>query len=164
MNKAVFEMILLTCIAIFLGLILNFFSPFGIPLFGQWQPEIGSVHAGGPCKPQIEEAHVNDISNLYLDENVVFVDARSHEDYIDGHIPRAISLPIAEFNTRHLDFIEQISFDQPIITYCSGVDCHDSHTLAKNLKEIGYSNIQVYARGMENWIAAGRPINEGEIP
>jgi len=44
----------------------------------------------------------NGIAKIYDSGEAVFVDARSREDYEEGHIKGAVSLPVGQFH----DFIE----------------------------------------------------------
>jgi rhodanese-related sulfurtransferase len=162
MARSIIEMIILVSIAIVLGLGINTFRTDGIPMFGQWNPSKGSIHAAGRCAPKTDEVSEDQISGLYLDSSIIFVDARSTADYEAGHIPRAISMPISEFDSKFPEFQMKVAPDQKIVAYCTGMQCHDSHDLAERLKENGYTNIRVYSRGFEGWVQAKRPYKEGK--
>ncbi len=164
MKRSIFEMIILITISIFAGLIVNAFSSNGIPLFGNWNPNLGSVNAGGPCKPSTIEITEDQITSLYLSLSTLFVDARTPDDYEEGHIPGAISFPVGAFNERIPQFLEEYPRDRQIIVYCSGIDCHDSHDLASLLKEQGYHDVLVYTRGFSGWIAEQRSVQIGPTP
>ena len=118
MTRSFLEMVLIVSIAILIGLLVNLVSPKGIPLFGNWDPSEGSLHAGGPCKPDTNEVSQTDITALYLDKNVLFVDARTAGDYREGHIQRAVSLPVYEFEKYYPDFDMQFPFEMTIVCYC----------------------------------------------
>ena len=54
---------------------------------------------------------------------IVVIDARSHDAYVQAHIPGAVSLPHREMmraSTRHLDP------DKVYVVYCDGIGCNAS--------------------------------------
>ncbi|MCD4654753.1 rhodanese-like domain-containing protein [bacterium] len=162
MTRSIFEMVILIAISIALSFAGNAINPNGIPFFGHWSPEKGSVNAGGPCAPDSNEITDIDMMDLYLSSGAVFVDARSIEDYSTGHIPRAINLPPDQIEDDIFGFMETYPPNTKIIVYCSGIDCQDSHDFAKTLKEYKYLNVVVYSLGMEEWKNKGRPIETSQ--
>ena len=164
MIRAATEMIIIGCLAVLVGLIINAFSPVGIPLFGQWNPTIGSVHAGGRCKPSIQESTEDAVAKYYVDPEYLFVDARSSSDYQEGHIPRAVSLPAGEFEDRIDEFLSIYPPTTKLVVYCSSTECHDADELAKQLKEMGYQDIILYAKGLAGWVEMNRPVKAGVDP
>jgi len=158
MIRSFYEMIILFAISIVVSFGGNAINPVGIPLFGQWSPDEGSVHAGGPCKPDSNEISDIDMMDLYLSSGALFVDARSVEDYKAGHIPRAFNLPLGQANDDIYEFMDKYPLNTKIITYCTGVKCHDSHELAEILSDYNYSDVTVYAKGFDEWKEKGRPV------
>lgn len=158
MNRAILELIILLAVSIGIAVIGNAVNPAGIPYFGQWSPERGLVHAGGPCAPSTVQISDSDALSDYLSGSALFVDARSRDDYDSGHIPGAVSLPLGSVHDAIYDFLDEYPVDKRIITYCSGVDCHDSHDLATALKEYGYTNLVVYSQGISGWKKQGRSL------
>lgn len=163
-NKSLFiEALFILVFCIVFSLIANLVSPKGIPVFnGQWDPLKGTMHAGGICAPKNQEMDFLSISFLLEKkmDRIVIVDARYKEDYVQGHIPGALSLPLGEFNRLIEGFMETVPFEKTIIAYCSGADCSDSHELAVLLKGAGYKNIQVYAGGMSDWVKNNKPMEK----
>ena len=159
--RPVYELIILLCLSIVVGLTVNAVSPAGIPLFGQWDPSKGLVNAGGPCMPDTNQVLESEIASLYLDREIVFVDARTSQDYEDGHIPGAVSLPVGQAEEAIYSFMDNYAVSKPLIVYCSNVDCTDSHDLADILKSYGYENIRLYPQGFAGWTKAGRPVEKG---
>ncbi len=71
-------------------------------------------------EPQVSEADAPRISleeaKAAFDGGVaVFVDVRSEAAYADGHIPGALSIPLAELESR----LDELDSGQWIITYCT---------------------------------------------
>jgi len=52
----------------------------------------------------------------------------------------------------------------PIVLYCSGGGCEDSHLLANRLVALGYRNLLIYAEGFPDWAARSRPVEKGPRP
>ncbi len=88
----------------------------------------------------------------------LFVDVRSQDMFDEGHIPGAISLPLGDFETRVEAFAVDVSTTQPIVTYCSGRLCQDSHTVAQWLMERGFENVVVYIDGFPGWVENEYPV------
>lgn len=99
---------------------------------------------------------------LFDEELVIFLDARSNEEYLSGHISDALSTPILAVVKRDLDMSQLLPGGRKIlVTYCSGGLCDTSVELAKELVDIGYKNIFVLEDGYPGWEAAGYPVEEG---
>jgi rhodanese-related sulfurtransferase len=154
--------ILLVVLAVAAALIVNHLSPVGIPLMGQWNLAKGVVHANP------DSAHLNDrleIDNIevakliYDGAQTLFVDARSEEDYEAGHVEGAISLSLRDFDASIEDFFNQYPPEQPIITYCSGRTCEDSHYLAQLLLDLGYERVNIMIDGFQIWKDKGFPVD-----
>jgi len=79
-------------------------------------------------------------------ENIVVVDVRKAEDYKNGHIPGAISIPATEFEDR----INELSKDKVTILYCYTQQCHLAAKSALKLASKGYPVIELEG-GMKTW-------------
>ena len=159
--KTVKEVSILIGVSMIAAFGVNLFSPRGIALVGQWDTSLGVVNArekNDVVMDQLEIDDVTDAKTLYDSGNVLFVDARSREDYSDGHIKGAYSLPVGEFDEQIDKFLELFELDKPIVTYCSGRTCEDSHHLAQLLIARGYQNTSVMIDGFPGWEAEGYPI------
>ena len=140
----------------------NFFSPAGIALVGEWDTSRGVVTAKSKNDVVDHELEldISEARNIYFLGKSIFVDARVSELYEEGHIRNAISLPVNQFD----DLVETFMADCPpsasVVTYCTGRECEDAHQLARYLSEAGYSDIQVYADGYGTWKEEGYPVEE----
>jgi rhodanese-related sulfurtransferase len=160
-RKTIKEIIILVGIAAVLGLAANFVSPRGIAMVGQWDPAKGVVTANTEktLDSGISEIQQVKVAREIFDRgDVLFVDARSKQSYEAGHIPGAVSLPVGAFDEQIGSFLNRYSPAQPIVTYCSGRACEDSHSLARMLTAAGYSNIRVFIDGFPAWEAEGYPV------
>lgn len=159
--KTIAEITIFLAACIVLSLLANGVSPSGIPLLGQWDTSKGVVRAGAPPPSDtsaFEIGIVSDARKTYDRGETIFVDARSDTAYAEGHVKGAISLPVGEFEQRIDDFWDRYPVDQPIITYCSGRSCDDSHRLAQLLLEFGYARVSIMIDGFPGWKAGGHPI------
>ena len=155
------EISLLLWVAVVLAIIVNYFSPAGIALVGQWDTSRGVITARAKNnvvsgKPEIEDIAI--AKQIFDSSNALFVDARSRDNYDDGHIPGAVSMPIGEFDNLIDSFMDQHSVDQTIVTYCTGRTCEDSHNLAQLLMDFGFTDVKVFIDGFPGWKAEGHPI------
>jgi rhodanese-related sulfurtransferase len=121
-----------------------------------------------PDKPYIEIAF-NDVKSLH-DKNALFLDARRTSVYEQGHIAGARTYSVWEsdidekvnklFNERSDPAAQAL----PIVVYCSGGDCEDSHMLAQKLWGIQFNNVYVYKDGFPDWQQHGAPVHTGANP
>ncbi|MBL0715767.1 MAG: rhodanese-like domain-containing protein [Desulfosarcina sp.] len=152
--------VLLTA-AVVLAFSVNVISPRGIPWLGQWDESQGVVAADQAALAATLDLEIPDAQTarrLHAAGQVLFVDSRTADDYREGHIPKAVSLPIGEFDRRIEAFLTRYGRDIPMITYCSGRRCQDSHMLAQLLFEQGYENVSVFIDGYPGWAAEGFPV------
>jgi len=121
-----------------------------------------------PDKPYVEIAF-NDVKALH-DAGVLFLDARRTSVYEQGHVAGA--RPFSVWESDIDDKVRKL-FDergepaqqaQPIVVYCSGGDCEDSHMLAQKLWGIQFNNVYVYKDGFPDWQKRGGAIHTGPNP
>lgn len=121
-----------------------------------------------PDKPYVEVAFA-DVNWLH-GKNVLFLDARRTSVYEDGHIAGA--RPYSVWESDIDDKVRKL-FDErgdpsqqalPIVIYCSGGDCEDSHMLAQKLWGIQFNNLYVYKDGFPDWQQHGAQIHTGANP
>ncbi|MGD9211630.1 MAG: rhodanese-like domain-containing protein [Desulfobacteraceae bacterium] len=163
MRKILKEIVIILTLAVITALITNQFSPARIPIIGQWDESKGVVRAN----PNSQLAQLGlEIDNVkiakeYFDAGkAVFVDARTTEDFKQGHVPGAVCLPFGEFDQKIDQFLNQIPLEQSLILYCAGRTCEDSHIVAENLMAFGYEKVSVMIDGFPGWKKEGYPIEQ----
>lgn len=96
---------------------------------------------------------------------IPFLDSRRSAEYELGHIAGAWSLPVWEstLEDRLTEFEAKTNPlpEAPLVLYCSGGGCEDSHLLAARLFKLGYRNLLIYREGYPDWVAKGRPTAKG---
>lgn len=97
----------------------------------------------------------------------LFMDARRTSEYLKGHIKGARSFPVweADIDQRVKTFADA-SFDTnaPIVVYCSGGDCQDSHLLAQKLWGMFFNNVLIYTGGYPDWQKRTGAVSTGGTP
>jgi len=96
---------------------------------------------------------------------IPFLDSRRSAEYELGHIAGAWSLPVWEniLENRLIEFEAKANPlpEAPLVLYCSGGGCEDSHLLAARLFKLGYRNLLIYREGYPDWVAKGRLTAKG---
>ncbi len=87
---------------------------------------------------------------------VVLLDVREREEFREGHIDGAISLPRGFLEIRVEESLP--AKDTPIVTCCAGGT--RSLIAARTLKEMGYTNVVSMAGGFTAWKNAGLPFTQ----
>jgi rhodanese-related sulfurtransferase len=96
-----------------------------------------------------------------------FFDARRSAAYREGHVAGAKSFSVWEAG---LDdkirafFGEGVEPSAPLVVYCSGGECEDSHALAQKLYLAGFDDVLVYKDGFPDWKSRGLPVRAGDVP
>ena len=112
------------------------------------------------------EIGTDDAEALHKQQRL-FLDARRSSVYADGHIAGARSFPVWESDIadRVKSFFDEgLDQNAPIVIYCSGGDCEDSHMLAEKLYMVGFNNLYVYKDGFPAWQKRGLPVTKGPNP
>ncbi len=93
---------------------------------------------------------------------ILLLDARSSDLYLEGHLPAARSLPWGEIENLLPAFRAEVPVDRSLVAYCSGYGCEDSFNLAQRLMAVGYADVRVFEGGLPEWQDAGLPVEEGQ--
>ena len=92
----------------------------------------------------------------------VIIDARTREEFDEGHIPGAVHMDYEEAVT---DPARLEAFDpggKPIVIYCGGGTCEVSKNLGYAFVAAGKTKVLVYTGGWPEWLASGLPVARGE--
>ena len=117
-----------------------------------------------PDKPYVEISG-EDAAALHK-AGVLFLDARRTSVYEEGHIAGARSYSVWEsdidekVNKLFEERSDPTAQNKPIVIYCSGGACEDSHMLAQKLWGIQFNNVYVYKDGYPDWVQRRGPIEK----
>ena len=165
MNKAMGRLLkeagIILIISIGCGFIVNYASPTGIALFGSWDTAQGVISANAKHDVVVHDREIQKVETakaMFDQGGILFVDARPAEQFEQGHISGAISIPVRQFDACIEFLFEKYPTETPMVTYCSGRECADSHELAQLLEDAGYANVKVFIDGYPAWQGEGYPV------
>ena len=132
---------------------------------GAVDPELALAFPPHPDKAAVEISPA-DVLRLYR-KQMLFLDARRSSVFAEGHIAGARSVPVWESDiddrVKKL-FDEGLDQRAPVVIYCSGGNCEDSHMLAEKLYKVGFDNALIYKDGFPDWQKRGLPVSKGANP
>jgi rhodanese-related sulfurtransferase len=118
-----------------------------------------------PDKPYVEIS--GDDAAWLVARGVLVVDARRRKDYEQGHVAgaRNISPWEGDADAKITALVnEGRDGALPVLVYCSGGDCEDSHMLATRIYGGGFNNLLVYRDGWPDWVKRGGKSAAGPEP
>jgi rhodanese-related sulfurtransferase/predicted transcriptional regulator len=89
---------------------------------------------------------------------VTVIDVRPAEEYAAGHIPGAVSVPLADLADR----LDELSADRQVVAYCRGAYCVMAHDAVRELISHGWTATRL-ADGMLEWRLADLPVQTQEV-
>ncbi len=93
------------------------------------------------------------LRRLKRGDDVVVLDVRPAEEFAAGHLPPAISIPLAELRRR----LRQLPLDKEVVAYCRGPYCAFAHKAVRVLQQAGFRARRL-EDGLPEWKAAGLPV------
>ncbi len=85
--------------------------------------------------------------------DVIVLDVRPSEEYKNGHIPGALSIPLSQLRNR----LNDIPQDHKVVAYCRGPYCVLSTEAMKILRDAGFETVRL-KEGLPEWREAGLPV------
>ena len=89
--------------------------------------------------------------NKLIQGNCIIIDARLEDDYKEGHIPDAISVPIDSSDKYRRQALTGIELNKPILVYCQSRGCAFAEEIAVKLENDGFMNVSLYPGGWNDW-------------
>jgi len=86
-------------------------------------------------------------------DDLLVLDVRPEEEYAAGHVPGAVSIPVAELKRR----LKELPKNKEIVAYCRGSFCAFAPEAARYLGSKGFRTYILDA-GLPDWEAAGLPV------
>lgn len=163
-KKFVLQTSIILLLSSIIGIAYNGFSKSPLPIFKKYDPiqveDQGDDNPDGSQPVNINEIDAETLKYLMESEESLLIDARTGEEYNQGHLPGAVSLPVYEFDRVYPEVEGLFAEGKTIVTYCSSVTCIDSPLLAKKLYGKGYRDIFVYRGGFEEWTELNNPVEK----
>lgn len=136
-------MLLIAVLSLIAGLLTLAVHP-RAPNWDPWNPEEGAW--------SIDDA-------LAADSPILWIDARSEEEYFTGHIPGAILVNEDDWESGLGRLFEVWEPEQVLVVYCGAEACMSSRVVMRRLREdLQEDKIYYLEGGWSVWRAAGLPV------
>ncbi len=99
----------------------------------------------------------NEAQTFFESKKALFIDSRNPHEYRRGHIRGAINIPLNDFE-REKQLLAKTPKDKFLVTYCDGVECNSSMSMAEKLMELGFTNVKIFFGGWQDWEANKLPV------
>lgn len=100
---------------------------------------------------QLESGEAMLSTVMAWDGNVLWIDARSADEYEAEHVPGAIMLNLEGWDQLFPQFLDRWSPEKRVVVYCSAATCELSREVAERLRKSGISSVFVLKGGWEAW-------------
>ncbi len=87
---------------------------------------------------------------------VTVLDVRPVEEYVAGHVPGAINVPLAELEAH----LHQLDSGQEVVAYCRGPHCVLAFEAVELLRKKGIAAVRLDG-GLPEWRLEGHPVEVG---
>jgi rhodanese-related sulfurtransferase len=164
LKRSMSEAGLIALSAAILGMAYNSVSPRGIDLIRKDLPFVWSSDtsrhstASNSHRPIFIDAE--EAVRIFQQGNALFIDARHEDEFNEGRIKGAISLPLRTLETNPA-FVQGFAKDTLIVTYCRGEQCALSIDLGERLASMGFTNVKVFFSGWLEWQKRNLPVETG---
>ena len=115
----------------------------------------GVVEAYLEDRDALEAVGATELMERLSDGSVVVLDVRPEEEYLAGHIPGAISVPVDALEAALQT--QTLPKDRELVAYCRGPYCVFSDEAVALLVARGYRARRL-RQGLPDWRAAGMPV------
>jgi rhodanese-related sulfurtransferase/DNA-binding transcriptional ArsR family regulator len=105
----------------------------------------------------LEPVEARELLERMRSDDVVVLDVRPEDEYAAGHIPGALSMPVAELERR----LAELPTDREVIAYCRGPYCVFAVQAVDLLRAAGYRARRMQI-GMPDWRARGLEVVESD--
>ena len=98
-----------------------------------------------------------ELTKAIEEKKVALIDVNGTDSYKAGHIPGAI-----DFETAKKDLASKLPEDKDtlVVAYCGNEQCGAYQAGAKAAKELGYTNVKHYSKGIAGWKKSGAEVEK----
>lgn len=111
------------------------------------------------ARDDLEPVSQSELLERVRRNQVALIDVRPADEYAQGHIPGAVSVPLGELD-RHMRFLRKRT---EVVAYCRGPYCVLAPEAVARLRARGFRARRL-ADGMPEWRLAGLPVAAGDDP
>ncbi|GAB2687027.1 ArsR/SmtB family transcription factor [Thalassiella azotivora] len=105
---------------------------------------------------EVEEVDVDQLLARARAGDVVVLDVRPRPEYLAGHLPGAVNVPVDEIEDR----LAELPADREVVAYCRGAYCVMAHDAVRVLRSHGRTARRA-TDGVLEWRVAGVPVEAG---
>ena len=105
----------------------------------------------------MEPVNRDDLLTRVAEGGVTVLDVRPTDEYLAGHIPGALSVPLGRLK----EILASLPTDQEIVAYCRGPYCVLSVQAVEMLRKKGFNAIRL-EESVQDWRAMGLPVETGK--
>ena len=100
----------------------------------------------------------DELKQAIAEKKVTLIDVNGSDSYKAGHIPGAI-----DFATTKDELASKLPSDKNalIVAYCANEQCGAYQAGARKAKELGYTNVKHYPKGIMGWKESGEKTEKG---
>jgi rhodanese-related sulfurtransferase/predicted transcriptional regulator len=117
------------------------------------------VHEHFGNRADAEPVPMDELLKRARSKQVVILDTRPASEYIAGHIPGALSIPVDDLQRR----LKQLTKGKEYVAYCRGPYCVYADRAIEILRAHG-RRARRLGEGFPEWRSAGYPVSEGREP
>jgi hydroxyacylglutathione hydrolase len=115
-------------------------------------PDVDVWEDGGGTLSKGNQINLDELNEALCNNNLQLVDLRGATEYNSGHIKGANHVFVGTL----ADNLEKVSRDKNVVIHCQGGDrAAIGYSL---LKRHGFNNVRNFTGGINEWIAAGQPL------
>jgi len=101
----------------------------------------------------LEPISIDELAERVKNESITLIDVRPKEEYQSGHIPKAVSLTVADIKAKKY----KLSKNKKIVAYCRGEYCVMAAEAAKVLNAEGYK-VTIMKDDINHWREMSFPV------
>jgi len=109
------------------------------------------------ARDEFEPINRSELLKRVKTAQAVVIDVRPKVEYLAGHIPGALSIPVEELESR----LDELPGDIEIVAYCRGPYCVFSLDAVEILRSSGFRAVR-FEDAIQDWSSQGLPVALGE--
>lgn len=109
------------------------------------------------ARDELEPVSRGGLLERVMRNEVALIDVRPAEEYAQGHIPGAVSVPLSELDR----YMRKLPKKTEVVAYCRGPYCVLAPEAVERLRARGFTARRM-EDGMPEWRLAGMPVAAGE--
>ena len=138
-----------------IGLAVNAGRPAPLAIFDPHGP--GAL----PDEPHISLDAFKEL--VHLQKYYILLDVRPDDTFAHGHAPAAVHVPETSFleSYQQQNLASLLKTAGVVVVLCDSSECPSADRAAKDLRELGHTNVRVLEDGWRGYLRTGLPIESG---